>query len=825
MPKTKNRFTFKIILSYLVLGALAVVVGYFIYSEFKNYVINPTEKTEEKKFFATGSLVNLVYEADSFSRLALLTQKEEDYKKYITLSDSLFEKVETIKLLTNDESQKRQLDSVRELLTEKKKNIEQLRILKITNSKDTSLDDILNEFKKLDNSMGKLTLETFVENPAALTPKERSFWNSYIDIINQNNEVDTTQVQARMVDSMLAQSRYLVAEAKRENSRAQRSLQQKENELIRSDLTLSSQLRLLITNFEAENTKLNNLEKTKREASVARTVTILQGAAVVGFVVILLFTYFILSDFFRAERFKQSLEKSKKYAEDLLKSREQLIATVSHDLKTPLNTIVGYTGLMENTPLSEKQHHYVNQIHSGSEYVSKLVNDLLDFSKLEAGKLKMESVPFSLENLLQQTTETYRDMYSEKKVELLVTIAPELQEKVFESDPLRMQQILNNLVGNAFKFTETGSIELKATLQKARKKSVRVKIDVIDTGIGISEEKQQLIFKEFTQAEADTGKKFGGYGLGLAISKKLASLLDGSLKVKSEPNKGSTFTLKIPLKKSDRAVRKLTKKPETVFKGLKAVVFDDDPAMRTMLSELFGQMNIEVHDFEKFSAFEKAKEIYFDFVLTDIQMPTTSGFEILKHLKNGAIKNYSNQPIIAMTGSREHSRQNYLDKGFSEVLQKPFTKKNLALVLEKVLPSFVSNSSKKIKTYPSEDALKDKSIQTVRHEKSELYDLSLLRSFLDTDEALDDVLQVFYTQTKKDIAELERFVEREKLENVGQTVHRMLTMCRQISAKKVIPLLETLEVISEEGNKELPFLFEDLKVEINKLLTALQQDH
>ena len=519
MAKTKNRFTFKIILSYLVLGALAVVVGYFIYSEFKNYLINPSEKTEEKKFFATGSLINLVYEADSFSRLALLTQKEEDYKKYVSLSDSLFEKIENIKLLTNDDYQKRQLDSVRELLTEKKKNIDQLRILKITNSKDTSLDDILNEFKKLDTSMGKLTLETFVENPDALTPKERSFWNSYIEIINQNNEVDTTKVQARMVDSMLAQSHYLVAEAKRENSRARRSLQEKENELIRNDLTLSSQLRRIITDFEAENIKLNDLEKANREASVDRTVTILQGAAVVGFIIILLFTYFILSDFFRAERFKKSLEKAKLYAEDLLKIREQLIATVSHDLKTPLNTIVGYTGLMENTPLSEKQNRYIHQITAGSQYVSKLVDDLLDFSKLEAGKLQMESVPFSLENLLQQTAKMYEDMYSEKPVALVLHIDSTLQGNVYESDPLRIQQILNNLVGNAFKFTEEGSIIIKAMQEKANKNQINLRIDVVDTGIGISEEKQQLIFKEFTQAEADTSKKFGGYGLGLAISK------------------------------------------------------------------------------------------------------------------------------------------------------------------------------------------------------------------------------------------------------------------------------------------------------------------
>ncbi len=812
MAKTKNRFTFKIILSYLVLGALAVVVGYFIYSEFKNYLINPSEKTEEKKFFATGSLINLVYEADSFSRLALLTQKEEDYKKYVSLSDSLFEKIENIKLLTNDDYQKRQLDSVRELLTEKKKNIDQLRILKITNSKDTSLDDILNEFKKLDTSMGKLTLETFVENPDALTPKERSFWNSYIEIINQNNEVDTTKVQARMVDSMLAQSRYLVAEAKRENSRARRSLQEKENELIRNDLTLSSQLRRIITDFEAENIKLNDLEKANREASVDRTVTILQGAAVVGFIIILLFTYFILSDFFRAERFKKSLEKAKLYAEDLLKSREQLIATVSHDLKTPLNTIVGYTGLMENTPLSEKQNHYIHQITAGSQYVSKLVDDLLDFSKLEAGKLQMESVPFSLENLLQQTAKMYEDMYSEKPVALVLHIDSTLQGNVYESDPLRIQQILNNLVGNAFKFTEEGSIIIKAMQEKANKNQINLKIDVVDTGIGISEEKQQLIFKEFTQAEADTSKKFGGYGLGLAISKKLAKLLDGNLSVKSDLTNGSTFTLQIPLKISTRTVRAPLKKASNNLTNLQAVIFDDDPAMRTMLSELFEQLNIAAQDYEQFSSFTKSKTSNYDFVLTDIQMPTTSGFEILQQFKSGDIKNYSNQPIIAMTGSRQHSRQSYLDKGFAEVLQKPFTKDDLLLVLGKVFPNKFSEPTKKTTV-------------TISGEKSELYDLTLLRSFLETEAALQDVLQVFYNETKKDITELKAQIDTENIEGVNQTAHKMLTMCRQIDAKKVVTILETLENISEEEKGKMSSLFEELKKETTNVITELQKNH
>ena len=231
-----------------------------------------------------------------------------------------------------------------------------------------------------------------------------------------------------------------------------------------------------------------------------------------------------------------------------------------------------------------------------------------------------------------------------------------------------------------------------------------------------------------------------------------------------------------------------------------------------MLSELFEQLNIAAQDYEQFSSFTKSKTSNYDFVLTDIQMPTTSGFEILQQFKSGDIKNYSNQPIIAMTGSRQHSRQSYLDKGFAEVLQKPFTKDDLLLVLGKVFPNKFSEPTKKTTV-------------TISGEKSELYDLTLLRSFLETEAALQDVLQVFYNETKKDITELKAQIDTENIEGVNQTAHKMLTMCRQIDAKKVVTILETLENISEEEKGKMSSLFEELKKETTNVITELQKNH
>ncbi len=811
MATSKNKFTFKIILSYLVLSALAVLVGFFLYSEFKKFTAESAETTGEKKFIETGTLINLVYETDGFSRLALLTESDDDFEKYMVKTDSLFRKIEQIKSLTNNKFQVKQLDSVNSLLKEKNRNIEQLRILRLTNQKDTSLDDIMREVRKLEASVGLNSVESLIRDPSKLSNKELKVWQNYADYLNRDVTRDTSTVKSKTVDSMLTASRYIVAEAKKENSRIRESLMQKENELIRNDLNISERLREIIASFDREISKNNNLEKQQRSESMERTKQILKFAGILGGIVVLLFSYFILSDFFRAERFKKNLEESKNYAESLLKSREQLISTVSHDLKTPLNTISGYAELFENSNLSEKQKYYLAQITSSSHFISHLVDDLLDFSKLEAGKLPLESIPFSLENIIREAGNAAKQVFLQKPVALKISISETLNDRIFESDPLRIRQIINNLVGNAFKFTETGSVEIKVKEVEKYNKISTVQISVIDTGIGISEEKQQLIFNEFTQAETEIAHKFGGSGLGLAISKKLTELLGGTIKVESVLGKGSNFILTFPLRNSERVLTKPIPKESNSFKGLKAVIIDDDEAMRALLQEIFEQMNIASEAFQSYESFRTGSD--FDFVLTDIQMPKTDGFTVLEKLKNGEINSYKNQPIIAMTGSREHARDFYLNKGFTEMLPKPFSKHELVTVLERIFPNRMNFSEEN----NTDEIFKSNSSANGK------FDLSLLKSFLNTPEALEEVVEVFNTQTEKDLKQIKNLIAENETKTISEIAHRMLTMFRQLKAKEVIPILEKMEDYTAETIEpvELKIDFEKLILNIRDLQNAL----
>tara|TARA_A100000171_G_C2140483_1_gene155306 strand:+ start:11370 stop:13838 length:2469 start_codon:yes stop_codon:yes gene_type:complete len=810
----QTRFPLKIIASYLVLATMAVVVVVFLFSELRTY-LNAANDTDSKKVVETGSLINLVYETDSYSRLALLSEDEEDFERFQTRVDSLYQRIADFRKSTPEEAQKVQLDSIKRLLISKNKNIIALRELSMQMNEDRSLDEILREFNNLENNMGKFTMDNYL-NPKWRSRKERESWQNIIKISNAIKGVDTMKVPAKLIDSTLAATRFIVAEAKYIQNKNREELKIREAELIANDLVISKQLQELITVFDQEISKNYLREKTSQQRSISKASSVLKISGIVGLVVILLFSYIIISDFFRAEKLRKKLRIAKETTEDVLKSREQLIATVSHDLKTPLHTISGYTELFKNTPLSEKQEYYTNQIASGSLFITQLVNDLLDFSKLEAGKLKIDHIAFPLENILLESGNAVKDRYSEKTVELHFSIEEKLKNRYFKSDPLRIRQIVLNLVSNAFKFTEAGSVSIIAEIVTEKKKRTQVKITVKDTGIGISAEKQELVFKEFTQAEEDTSRKFGGTGLGLAISKKLAGLLNGSISVVSELGKGSSFSVTLPLEniaETERvALEKNTRETTNLANlGLKAIVFDDDPAMRSLLSEVMEQEGISCNTFETFSEFEAiASTVDYDFVLTDIQMPETDGFQVLKHLKSGRFLMYTDQPIIAMTGNQLHKGAYYFEQGFSELLHKPFHKADLLNTLQELF-----DVGEKIVKEP-----------VVSSEKgTAVYDLSLLKSFMKDDNGLKEIVSVFLIQTKKDMEELKKAVASDDRDTIRALSHRKLTMARQIQASNVVSILETLELVKDTDEaSEVARLFSKLEVEMETMTTALETE-
>ena len=809
---SKSKFTLKIVLSYLVLTVLALVVGFFIFSEVKAYLSSETADANDTKLLKTSSLLTQLYEAESLSKLAIQTRTKPNFNAYAVKIDSISTEIDSLKLLTEGNYQQGLLDSVQILLEEKVANSNQLRQLKVQNEANNSLDNALQEFKKMEASLGKITPEALAPNIDELSPKAQSVIRDLATYLNNNVPKDTNDVpDSEKVDSILRVSKALLNQAKLRDSRTQRSLARKEFEIYNNDLVLSQKLRSIIAAFEQELIVNTYNDNFKKQAIFRRSMRLAGLAALLGFVIVGVFTLLITRDFWKVQGYRLKLEKEKKFSESVLKSREQLISTVSHDLRTPLNTITGYSELIENTSLTDKQFSYLKNIKSASQYVDSLVNDLLDFSKLEAGKIKVEKIPFILSDLIRETAENLKEINKIKALDLILEIDDKLDIGVV-GDPFRIRQIITNLIGNAYKFTEEGFIKVKAVVKKESSDTFLTTISVGDSGIGIKKEKQGLIFKEFTQAEKEIEKKYGGYGLGLTISKKLAKLLEGTLSLKSEEGKGSTFILSIPLKiTTPIEVPSLAGDVTKNESSLALLMIDDDTSMLQLLSEVCSTMDITTYTYSNFSQIGQTDKIIYDAVLTDIQMPDIDGFGVLQNLKSTKYEHFKEQPVIAMTGRRDLDFSYYLEAGFSKILQKPFSKKEFVTVLSELFPNqFYTKKNEK------EPKLFKKS--------ANMYSLDTISSFLgENEEAINDVLKTFVSETLTNLTQLKTGVEGLNYKDINSVSHRMLPMFRQLDVQSVVPHLEFLETLTpkEASTKEIQNHFVKITEQSSHLLEIL----
>ncbi len=408
--------------------------------------------------------------------------------------------------------------------------------------------------------------------------------------------------------------------------------------------------------------------------------------------------------------------------------------------------------------------------------MSQLVDDLLEFSKLEDGHITIESIPFNLRTLLDETSSNIKAIYDDKPIELYIKHAPQL-DRTIVSDPFRIKQVLYNLIGNAYKFTEAGSITISTHLHS--KNNVHtVSISVSDTGIGISREKQDDIFNAFTQVNQTKASKHSGFGLGLAISKKLMHILKGTLSLESTPGRGSKFIISFPVKLSDAVLETTPTIVETSHLKLKAVIVDDDASLRQLLTDVLGQHHITTYTFEDAKAALAAMEtLKFDVVITDIQLPKMNGFHFMETFKKQPF--YKQQPIIAMTGRTDIATENYIESGFSKVVFKPFASHIWFDMLRELFPERITKlQERKKKTSYSCD----------------YFDTNSIAGFLNYDEeALKSLLEIFLKDTKKHMSELKVAQAQNDLQTITDLSHRMLTMFKQLGAHTIVPHLSKLE--------------------------------
>lgn len=389
---------------------------------------------------------------------------------------------------------------------------------------------------------------------------------------------------------------------------------------------------------------------------------------------------------YNQERLKkniQELEEARQDLEESTKAKSDFLATMSHEIRTPMNAIMGMTHLLQQEKPRKDQQEPLNILDFSGKTLLSLIDDVLDFSKIEAGRVEFESTEFELNRLVSTIMESFKVMASNNEIKLDKKIDPKIHN-VLIGDPARLTQILNNLLSNALKFTEEGSVSLEINILDEFDGRQKLEFSVIDTGIGIPEERLGTIFESFTQASGSTKRLYGGTGLGLTISKQLAELQGGSIRVDSEEGKGSTFAVQITFDKGEgKAIKeeKLIDHEETedALKGIKVLLAEDNIVNQKVMHRFLERWEIKMTIVDNgVKALEEVKKSDFDIILMDLQMPEMDGYEASSKIRKLEDANKRSTPIIALTAAAlKEVREKVYASGMNDFVTKPFNPADL----------------------------------------------------------------------------------------------------------------------------------------------------
>ncbi|MCJ7757014.1 MAG: hybrid sensor histidine kinase/response regulator, partial [Gillisia sp.] len=460
MKNAKRSITLLVIIGYLLVAALAAVAVLFMYTQVVKFsTLTQSNSLNNQQLLLVSEIATDLYETESTGRQFIQSGDSIDLNRYSVQIDNIQIKIDSLRGTYADTVMKAELDSITTVLSKKSENLEQLLKLRSQDGNTSYYAQVIKQLQKMDPSFGESDYEKRFSD---LQPHQRHI---LVQLLEFSRDKDQEQLSSISSDSLMVSVKKVLSELEYENQKFHEIINKKENELLDNDIVLNEQLRNLLNVIELEERQISLSRVENSQILLAQVSRIIIIVGIASILIILLFLFLIVRDVSKGQRYRVKLEEAKLFTEALMQRREQFMSTITHDLRSPLNTVIGYTELMKKSGLNTKQEHYLGHLKKSSEFILHLVNDLLDLSKLEAGKMSVEKLPFNPKNILEETFYNTIPENNKKGLKLTV-IAPEDTNCTVTSDPFRIKQILSNLITNAYKFTETGGITASISMKR-----------------------------------------------------------------------------------------------------------------------------------------------------------------------------------------------------------------------------------------------------------------------------------------------------------------------------------------------------------------------
>ena len=803
--KERNRFiTGKVVVGYLLLIAIAVYAVSYIYNIAEQVAVEDFSDNQNRtKIYLVTNTLSLLYESEALGQLIVMQQGEITH--FNRTLNKARHNLDSLRTYITDSVQLHKIDTIELLLERKRWNARRL----LDTWKEANTDSLyIVNFERImaipDTVINELQVQERIEvkqDTVVVPRRKRGFFRRLAEafapakedtsiVVNSTFQVikDTLVNAYNPTDTIVSVLRSIQDSVTWQRKRLMELLIERAANLRYSNSIITQEINQILRDIEEEEVNASLARLYKKQTLVHAASRKIGLIAVSSILVALLFLALISHDISRSMFYRKQLEKAKLVAENLLRSREKLILTISHDIRAPLSSIMGYIELLQRRHPDARQQYYLENMRSSSDHVLSLVNDLLDYQRLESGQIELHRLPFRVPALFQEIGMSFRPLAEAKNLQLEWVLQPEEMEQVYLGDTIRLRQVVSNLLSNAIKFTDEGKVSLIVSIEQVESYQYALVILVRDTGPGIPYEERERIFGEFARLYGT--EQVEGFGLGLSITRKLVQLMHGTLTLESEEGEGSRFKVCVPLplagnqfmaadmptKEADPEEALPTLDPSLAGQQVTCLLVDDDPLQLALTEELLKQSQVEVvccTNPRKVCEWLRSRS--FAVVITDIQMPQMDGYQLLRMIRESDIEGADSLPVVALSANVGKEQEHYREAGFTAFLNKPFTAAQLISLLNELLK--------------------------VRLEPCAGFDFSSLTAFAGEDsEASMGILRTFIEETQKSIEGLMAARAATDRVEAGRIAHKLIPLFAMLGANSLVQHLRLLE----KQDPELP---------------------